>query len=101
MKNEDELLQKYNKLKQVYASLREQHKRLKDSHNQLLLSSGKTKKAMHFAVQKENFLRARIIQKFGRSVFSDLMNHVDCPGSFDAKAFDEISKKIETKSSFA
>lgn len=91
------LSEKYKKLKEAFDTVSHRLRNSSKSNSELHIAVKKATKAMQYAVQKENFLRERIIAKYGRAAFLELMNHVECPGGFDVQKFNESTENIKAK----
>ena len=96
-----EHVKKFNNLFEQYRNLIKKNENLRKEKVELLRALHIKEKAKSFAVEKEQFLKKRIIQFYGIKAIGELMNTIEAPGGFDSQRFKEKSEKfaIENASS--
>ena len=85
----------YDELSFKYNELKDKHKKLIETVRITELALGQRKKIIVKNNEQMEFLRERIIKKYGREAYRDLLATLDNPVAFDAAKFNVKTREVE------
>lgn len=93
------LNRKIANLTKMVNDLIDKNKNLRKVNADLLRGRENSRKASLTAIAKEEFITKRVIQKYGRNAFCELMNTIEAPVGFNAEKWNKRTEMIKSETS--